>query len=184
MILALLPLLTACNKSSEMRIVPAVCEATNRSTTANPPVTAMRVAGTAVTLSTTQNFGGYTSNGKEIYAGAFTASGLLNGSGTTNEIVNVTWPSSGSGTGVSNATFTFHSSQTFTFADGSLTIRTNGTWGFTSATTGAGSGSWTVSSGTGNYADIDGYGTLEITEILFNSTGAYEISDVYTGSLY
>jgi hypothetical protein len=182
MLLTLLPFLAACNKTPDMNLATASCAET-RSTPTPTGFTnaAMKTAGTPVTFSTTQNFGGYTSNGKEIYTGNFTSSGLFTGSGTTYEIVNVTFP--GGGNGISTATFTFHSSQTFIFTDGSLTIHTNGSWGFTSSSTGAGSGSWTVSSGTGSYSDLKGSGTLEIPEILFNETGAYQISDIYTGSL-
>jgi hypothetical protein len=167
MLLALLPLAVACNKSSNLKVAPV-----------------MKQTGTSTTFSSTQNFNGYTNNGKEIYTGSFNVTGLFNGAGTTNEIVNVTWPSSGSGTAISNATFTFAATQTFSFANGSITLQVNGTWWLTSQTSGAGSGSWNIISGTGNYSNISGSGTMTIDQILFNATGAYQVNDTYTGSLY
>jgi hypothetical protein len=105
--------------------------------------------------------------------------GLMNGSGTTAEVVSVTWPSTGSSTAISNATFTFTSTQTFTFNDGSLTIQTSGTWWITSQTTGAGAGTWNVIAGTGSYAKVKGSGTLTISEIVFGVS----VTDTYTGTL-
>ena len=174
-ILALLPFAVACNKSSDMTVAPD----------ANRHAPSMKKAATSVSFSTVANASGITSNGKGIYNGSYTgANGLLNANGTMSEIVNVTWPSGSNGNGIANGTYTYSSQLIVSDASGTLTLQLNGTWWFSGPASAAGSGNWTVVSGTGGYAGVKGSGTMTIDEILFNESGPYQTSDTYTGSLY
>jgi hypothetical protein len=86
-----------------------------------------------------------------------------------------------------NATYTFSSTQTFTFSGGagSITVVTSGQWWFTDATMlhAAGSGNWNVIASTGTYAGIHGNGNLQITSIDF-SGAAPAVTDIYEGYLH
>jgi hypothetical protein len=170
--LALLPLAVACNKNNDSvapsnntsKLQPALKQSSN---------TAFTTAGAL--------------GNDDIYHGTFSVSGLLSGTGTTAESVNITMPSSGNPQAMMNATYTFHSTQTFTFDDnsGSITIVTAGQWAFTNATLthASGSGNWNIVSGTGSYSNLHGNGTVAITDIDF-SQGAPTVTDVYNGSLH
>jgi hypothetical protein len=119
----------------------------------------------------------------EVYYGTFSVSGFITGTGTTAESVNITIPS-GTGTAMMNASYTFSSTQVFTFTDGSITIKTHGKWWFTNVALllAAGSGKWEVIASTGAYNGIKGGGTLDITSINLGVSPA-TVTDVYNGSL-
>ena len=120
--------------------------------------------------------------GNDLYQGTFTATGFVSGNGTTNEVVYVTYPSSGNPIALNNATYTFHSTQTFDFGNGNtITIKPQGQWFFTSPGIATGSGTWAVIAGTGTYLKIKGTGTVNITSInLIAGTTA----DEYDGNLF
>ena len=124
--------------------------------------------------------------GNEIYDGTFSVSGLINGTGTSQEAVAITIPSSGNPQAMMNATYTFHSTQTFTLDNngGSITVATAGTWAFSDPTLlhATGTGTWNIISSTGSYAGLHGNGTLNITSIDF--TGATTVADQYTGYIH
>ncbi len=56
-----------------------------------------------------------------------------------------------------------HSVATFTFADGTITVKTHSDVEFTGPTTASGTGTWRIAKGTGTYANIKGSGELTYT---------------------
>ena len=170
-LIALLPLAVACNKqANDVVVTPAHnTSGAMAKKTVNTTFTSSAVLGS-----------------NDLYQGTFTASGFVSGSGTSSESVNITMPASGNPQALANATYTFHSTQTFTFSStSSITIVTSGSWAFTSSSLqhATGSGNWTITHGTGDYANLHGTGSLEITDIDFSGT-ATAVSDEYVGNLH
>jgi hypothetical protein len=170
LLIALLPLAVGCSKSTDVQPIG--------SSTVNTPK-AKQAANVTFTSAGVHV-------GNEVYDGTFSASGLISGTGTTQEAVAITIPLGGSVQALMNATYTFHSTQTFTFAasSGSITVVTSGTWAFTdpSLSYATGTGNWNIISSTGAYAGLQGNGTLSIS---IDFTGAAtSVTDSYTGYVH
>ena len=145
LLLATLPLWVACSKSENMTTAP--------STSAAAGVKAKKSVNTTFSSSGIEQ-------GDEIYHGTFSVSGFINGAGTSGDSFSVNIPTGGNRSALMYATYTFTSTQTFTFngGAGSITVVTNGQWWFTDATLlhAAGSGNCNVISSTGTYAGLHG----------------------------